>query len=92
MIFCFDQYRPDFYSSIQRMETYILNFNSGVHQSTLPFCMREVWVITACLTLIDATASLYKDKLAAPDMEKEFYRVQGELFTLCRTKVTFFCV
>lgn len=49
--------------------------------------MREVWVINACLALIDATSSHYKDGLAPPDVEKEFYRVQGELFTLCRTKV-----
>ncbi|KAK6132777.1 hypothetical protein DH2020_033479 [Rehmannia glutinosa] len=55
-------------------------------KSMLPFCMREVWVITACLALIDATASHYKDGLAAPDVEKEFYRVQGEIYTLCRTK------
>lgn len=53
----------------------------------LPFCMREVWVITACLALISATASNYEDGLAAPDVEKEFYRVQGELHTLCHTKV-----
>lgn len=53
----------------------------------LPFCVREVWVITACLALIDATASHYEDGLAAPDVEKEFYRVQGELYTLCRMKV-----
>lgn len=53
----------------------------------LPFCLREVWVITACLELIGATASHYEDGLAAPDVEKEFYRVQGELYTLCHTKV-----
>ncbi|KAL2496069.1 Trafficking protein particle complex II-specific subunit [Forsythia ovata] len=68
--------------------SFIISFSKALalHESTLPFCMREVWVITACLALIDATASHYKDGLAAPDMEKEFYRVQGELFTLCRTK------
>ncbi|KAK6154318.1 hypothetical protein DH2020_008566 [Rehmannia glutinosa] len=61
-------------------------FGSIYLPSMLPFCMREVWVITACLALIDATASHYKDGLAAPDVEKEFYRVQGEIYTLCRTK------
>ncbi|KAK4487353.1 hypothetical protein RD792_006024 [Penstemon davidsonii] len=55
-------------------------------KSILPFCMREVWVITACLALVDATSSHFKVGLAAPDIEKEFYRVQGELYTLCRTK------
>ncbi|CAI9756874.1 unnamed protein product [Fraxinus pennsylvanica] len=68
--------------------SFIISFSRALamHESTLPFSLREVWVITACLALIDATASCYKDGLAAPDMEKEFYRVQGELFTLCRTK------
>lgn len=52
--------------------------------------MREVWVITACFALFNATASHYKDGLAALDVEKEFFRVQGELYALCRTKVVFF--
>lgn len=56
-------------------------------QSKLPFCTREVWVITASLALITATASQYKDGQVAPDIEKEFYRVQGDLYSLCRTKV-----
>ncbi|KAI3466144.1 hypothetical protein Pfo_022807 [Paulownia fortunei] len=68
--------------------SFIISFSKALalHESMLPFCMREVWVITACLALIDATASHYKDGLAVPDVEKEFYRVQGELYTLCRTK------
>ncbi|KAK4420679.1 Trafficking protein particle complex II-specific subunit [Sesamum alatum] len=68
--------------------SFIISFSKALalQESILPFCMREVWVITACLALSDATASLYKDGLAAPDVEKEFYRVQGELYTLCRTK------
>ncbi|XP_022848389.1 trafficking protein particle complex II-specific subunit 130 homolog isoform X1 [Olea europaea var. sylvestris] len=68
--------------------SFIISFSKelALHESTLPFCMREVWVITACLALIDATASCYKEGLAQSDMEKEFYCIQGELFTLCRTK------
>ena len=58
-------------------------------QSILPFCLREVWVITACLALLNATAANYKDGLVAPDVEKEFYRLQGDLFSLCRVKVNF---
>lgn len=50
--------------------------------------MREVWVITACLALIDATSSQYNDGLAATDIEKEFYRLLGDLYSLCRIKVT----
>ncbi|XP_073136366.1 trafficking protein particle complex II-specific subunit 130 homolog [Henckelia pumila] len=68
--------------------SFIISFSKAlaVHESTFPFCMREVWVITACLAVIDATAAHYKDGLATPDVEKEFYRVQGELYTLCRSK------
>ncbi|XP_042064578.1 trafficking protein particle complex II-specific subunit 130 homolog isoform X1 [Salvia splendens] len=68
--------------------SFIISFSGALalHESMLPFCMREVWVITACLALIGATASNYEDGLAAPDVEKEFYRVQGELHTLCHTK------
>lgn len=51
--------------------------------------MREVWVITACLDVVNATASHYIDGLVAPDIEKEFYRLQGDLYSLCRIKVGF---
>lgn len=56
-------------------------------QRILPFCMREVWVITACLALIEATTSNYRDGLVAPDVEKEFFRLLGDLFSLTRVKV-----
>lgn len=49
--------------------------------------MREVWVITACLALIEATASHHHDGVVAPDIEKEFYRLQGDLYSLSRVKV-----
>lgn len=62
-------------------------FTLSLCQSKLPFCMREVWVITGCLGLINATTSQYKDGLVAPDTEKEFYRLKGDLYSLCRTKV-----
>lgn len=61
----------------------------GYFQRMLPFCMREVWVVTACLALINATASHYNDGFVAPDIEKEFYRIQGNLYSLCRVKVNF---
>ncbi|KAL6553444.1 hypothetical protein OROGR_007286 [Orobanche gracilis] len=68
--------------------SFIISFSKALtlHESTLPFCMHEVWVITACLALTEASTSHYKDGLAAADVEKEFYRVQGEIYTLCRTK------
>ncbi|KAM1311019.1 hypothetical protein PS2_007524 [Malus domestica] len=68
--------------------SFIISFSKSlaVHESILPFCMREVWVITACMSLVNETASHYKDGLAAPDIEKEFYRLQGDLYSLCRVK------
>lgn len=52
--------------------------------------MREAWVINACLALINSTSTHYKDGQVAPDIEQEFYRVQGDLYSLCRTKVNDF--
>ncbi|XP_059283854.1 trafficking protein particle complex II-specific subunit 130 homolog isoform X1 [Lycium ferocissimum] len=71
-----------------RGHSFIISFSKALalHESILPFCTREVWVITASLALITATASQYKDGQVAPDIEKEFYRVQGDLYSLCRTK------
>ncbi|KAM3744535.1 hypothetical protein ACB098_06G059500 [Castanea mollissima] len=66
--------------------SFIISFSKALalRESILPFCMREVWVITACLALINATASQYDD--GPPDIEKEFYRLQGDLYSLCRVK------
>ncbi|KAL7186352.1 hypothetical protein ACSBR2_028154 [Camellia fascicularis] len=68
--------------------SFIIGFSKALalHESMLPFCMREVWVITACLALINTTASHYSDGQVAPDIEKEFYRLQGDLYSLCRIK------
>lgn len=68
--------------------SFIISFSKALalHESILPFCMREVWIIASCLGLINATASRYSDGLVAPDIEKEFYRVQGDLYSLCRIK------
>ncbi|RVW93132.1 Trafficking protein particle complex II-specific subunit 130-like [Vitis vinifera] len=67
---------------------FIISFSKALalHERMLPFCMREVWVVTACLALINATASHYNDGFVAPDIEKEFYRIQGNLYSLCRVK------
>ncbi|XP_027061257.1 trafficking protein particle complex II-specific subunit 130 homolog isoform X1 [Coffea arabica] len=69
--------------------SFIISFSKvlALHESVLPFCMREAWVINACLALINATSSHYKDGLAAADVEQEFYRVQGDLYSLSRTKL-----
>ncbi|KAK9269657.1 hypothetical protein L1049_001435 [Liquidambar formosana] len=67
--------------------SFVISFSKALalHESIFPFCMREVWVITACLALINATASHYNG-LVSPDIEKEFYRLQGDLYSLCRVK------
>ncbi|GLT77013.1 hypothetical protein SLA2020_486390 [Shorea laevis] len=68
--------------------SFIISFSKALalHESILPFCMREVWVITACLDLINVTASHHNDGHLAPDIEKEFYRLLGDLYSLCRVK------
>lgn len=58
----------------------------ALHENALPFCFREVWVITACLGLIKSTSLHYDDGSVAIDSEKEFYRLQGDLYSLCRVK------
>jgi hypothetical protein len=40
-------------------------------------------VITACLALIKSMGSQYGGGVVI-DSEKEFYRLQGELYSLCR--------
>lgn len=68
--------------------SFIISFSKALamHESILPFCMREVWVITACLAVIVATSSHYEAGQVASDVEQEFYRVEGDLYSLCRTK------
>lgn len=68
--------------------SFIINFSKtlAIHENLLPFCFREVWVITACLDLINSTSSHYGNEHVPPDVEKEFFRLQGDLHSLCRTK------
>jgi hypothetical protein len=68
---------------------FILIFPLFSLQNVLPFCFREVWVITACLGLIKSTSSQYDGGAVAIDSEKEFYRLQGDLYSLCRVKASF---
>ncbi|KAF6163180.1 hypothetical protein GIB67_025044 [Kingdonia uniflora] len=69
--------------------SFIISFSKALalHENTLPFCMREVWVITACLTLIDAIGTCCNDGILAPDVEKEFSRLRGNLYSLSRVKM-----
>ncbi|KAI3509871.1 hypothetical protein L1887_25395 [Cichorium endivia] len=68
--------------------SFIVSFSEALalRESVLPFCLREVWVLTSCLGLVNATADHYKNGLVAPEIEREFYRVQGDLYCLCRAK------
>ncbi|XP_038974112.1 trafficking protein particle complex II-specific subunit 130 homolog [Phoenix dactylifera] len=68
--------------------SFIISFSKTLafHENLLPFCLREVWVLTACLDLINSTSSHCDGGLVAPDIEKEFRRLQGDLFSLGRVK------
>ncbi|KAL9257685.1 Trafficking protein particle complex II-specific subunit 130-like protein [Drosera capensis] len=68
--------------------SFVISFSKelALHESMLPFCMREVWIITASLALINATSSHYNDGIVLPEIEKEFHRLLGDLYSLCRTK------
>lgn len=46
-----------------------------------------MWIITSCLGLANETAAYYNNGLVTPEIEKEYYRVRGELYSLCRAKV-----
>ncbi|CAH1444506.1 unnamed protein product [Lactuca virosa] len=68
--------------------SFVISFSKALalHESILPFCIREVWIITSCLSLVNATAAHYSNGLVGPEIEKEYYRVRGELYSLCRAK------
>ncbi|VAI14215.1 unnamed protein product [Triticum turgidum subsp. durum] len=57
---------------------FVVSFSKtlALHENALPFCFREVWVITACLGLIKSTSTQYDGGVVAIDSEKEFYRLQ----------------
>ncbi|GAA0139844.1 hypothetical protein LIER_01313 [Lithospermum erythrorhizon] len=76
------------YEVASRGHSFIISFSMLLadHERILPFCTREVWVLTACLQLISATASHHKEGQVATDIENEFYRVLGDLYSLSRTK------
>ncbi|KAG0578331.1 hypothetical protein KC19_4G014800 [Ceratodon purpureus] len=57
------------------------------HEKDLPFCMREIWVITACLALVKATSRRFSAAIVTPDTVKDFYRLQGDLYSYARTKL-----
>lgn len=82
----FELNRP--FEVASRGYAFIISFAKSLllHERALPFCMREVWIITACLGLTNATSSHYSNGLLSPDLEKEFYRIQGDLYSQSRVK------
>ncbi|KAI3769242.1 hypothetical protein L6452_00343 [Arctium lappa] len=83
----FKLHRP--FEVASRGFSFVINFSEALarHESSLPFCMREVWVLTSCVGLVSATAEHYRDGLVAPEIKKEYYRVRGELYSLSRVKL-----
>ncbi|CAM6089694.1 unnamed protein product [Calypogeia fissa] len=58
-----------------------------LHERRLPFCLRETWVLTACLTTVKATADRFRPHSVTPDVEKDFYRLLGDLYSYARSKL-----
>lgn len=56
-------------------------------EKNLPFCLREVWVITACMMLVKETGKRLAPRLITAEVEKEFYRLQADLYSLARVKL-----
>ncbi|PWA42198.1 Meiotic nuclear division protein 1 [Artemisia annua] len=56
--------------------SFVISFSKELtlHESILPFYLREVWIITSCLSLADATTAHYSNGLVATEIEKEYYR------------------
>ncbi|CAA6658433.1 unnamed protein product [Spirodela intermedia] len=72
-----------------RGHSFIISFSKTLtlHEHVLPFCLKEVWIVSACLALIDSTTSKYDGGTVAADADKEFYRLIGDLYSLSRVKV-----
>ncbi|KAK7376018.1 hypothetical protein VNO78_34253 [Psophocarpus tetragonolobus] len=63
--------------------SFIISFakSLALREHILPFCMGEVWVTAACLALVETTTSNYNNGQVAPDIEKEFFRLLGPIFS-----------
>ncbi|KAL3695593.1 hypothetical protein R1sor_009669 [Riccia sorocarpa] len=68
---------------------FIMTFSRSLqqHENKLPFCLRELWVLTACLTVVKASADRFSPRSVTPDVEKDFYRLQADLYLYARTKL-----
>uniref|UniRef100_A0A7I4FIM0 Trafficking protein particle complex subunit 11 domain-containing protein n=1 Tax=Physcomitrium patens TaxID=3218 RepID=A0A7I4FIM0_PHYPA len=83
----FDLQRPAEVSG--RGHSFIISFAKILtqHEKELPFCMREIWVITACLTLVKATSQRFSASIVSQGTVKDFHRLQGDLYSYARTKL-----
>ncbi|BBN01122.1 trafficking protein particle complex subunit 10 [Marchantia polymorpha subsp. ruderalis] len=68
---------------------FIMAFSRSLllHEKKLPFCLRELWVLTACLAVVKASAERFTPRSVTPDVEKDFYRLQADLYLYARTKL-----
>ncbi|KAI5076400.1 hypothetical protein GOP47_0008465 [Adiantum capillus-veneris] len=69
--------------------SFIISFSKllSEHEKNLPFGLREVWVITACMALVKETEKRLTPRLITVEAEKEFYRFQADLYSLARVKL-----
>eukprot|EP00250_Pteridium_aquilinum_P033255 c5370_g1_i1 orf=281-4273(+) len=69
--------------------SFIISFSKllSEHEKNLPFCLREVWVITACMALVKETGKRLTARLITAEAEKECYRLQADLYSLARGKL-----
>lgn len=69
--------------------SFIISFSKllSEHEKNLPFCLREVWVITACMVLVNESGRRLTPRVITAEAEKEFYRLQADLYSLARVKL-----
>ncbi|XP_078436829.1 TRAPP II complex TRAPPC10/CLUB [Wolffia australiana] len=72
-----------------RGHSFMVSFSRTLtlHENALPFCLKEVWTISASMALIDLINSKYDATLVTPDVDKECGRLVGYLYSLARVKL-----
>ncbi|CAI5507851.1 unnamed protein product [Closterium sp. Naga37s-1] len=72
-----------------RAYAFILDFSKelAARQRELPFCMREVWVLSACTLVTTVCAERFAPRSPGHYTEKDFFRLQGDLISLARSKL-----
>ncbi|GJP42413.1 hypothetical protein CLOM_g1978 [Closterium sp. NIES-68] len=72
-----------------RAYAFILDFSKelAARQRELPFCMREVWVLSACTLVTTVCAERFAPRSPGHYTEKDFFRLQADLISLARAKL-----